>query len=402
MLFINILLDFFLVLFSFFIPKNKKTILYGAGDGKDFKGNPKYLYLYNLKNNPKLFSFWITAYKPLYHQMLKQKQPCFYLYSLKGFWAILRAQFLVIEIMPKDTLYAGFFALGRFKYIQTFHGMPLKKIGNDANTEKKGIANICKSKVPFINQFLIKIRNFFKKYFLYRQYYFITSLGKECSLRYQSAFGSQKIVETGFPRNDAFFWPQSNNQAFLTLKKQYSFNKIIAFVPTFRDMGSLTPFSEEGFVFLDHFLKDKNWLLCVKKHPYDKSLVIPQHTKRIIDVSELFPDVIELLVCSNMLITDYSSVFFDYCLTKQPIIFYSYDLESYLQSCRGMYYDYKKDLPGPFAFNEQELLALLKDYKSWFYEKNYQQKYHDFIKRFHSFTDGKSSKRLMDILFSNL
>ncbi|MEM1971526.1 MAG: CDP-glycerol glycerophosphotransferase family protein, partial [Candidatus Anstonellales archaeon] len=70
----------------------------------------------------------------------------------------------------------------------------------------------------------------------------------------------------------------------------------------------------------------------------------------------------------------------------------------YTDRCRGLYYDYFEDLPGPFAMTEQELLTLLKNIYILFEDNNYQRKYREFKERFHYYQDGNSCKRLFDTL----
>src|SRR5690606_3485094 len=107
----------------------------------------------------------------------------------------------------------------------------------------------------------------------------------------------------------------------------------------------------------NEYLHKNNILLVIKRHPFDKTHF--QSLSNIKDYSDNIVDVQELLVCTDILITDYSSVFFDFSLTNRPIIFYAYDYNEYLENCRGMYFDYYKEMLGPFARNESELLHLI-------------------------------------------
>ncbi|MGL5126224.1 MAG: CDP-glycerol glycerophosphotransferase family protein, partial [Fusobacteriaceae bacterium] len=83
-----------------------------------------------------------------------------------------------------------------------------------------------------------------------------------------------------------------------------------------------------------------------------------ENDSMFIDVSK-YDDIQELYMASDILITDYSSVFFDYALLKKPIIFYPYDYEHYKNKERGFYFEYDKIVPGPIAHNQKELLKLL-------------------------------------------
>ncbi|MDA3901174.1 MAG: CDP-glycerol glycerophosphotransferase family protein [Spirochaetes bacterium] len=394
---INILLDSLLFYFSYLIPKNNKLYVFGAGDGHDFKGNTKYVFLYCVNNLPSVRSVWIVGNKKLQADLAKRGDPVINKYSLRGFFTILRAKYLFIEIMPRDIIYAGVHALGRFSYVQTFHGMPLKKIGNDANDEKKGIAAYT-SGSSILSSIVVCLRNLFKKHFLYNRYQIITSSGPECTKCYKTAFGCDKIIETGFARNDIFF----NNNIPISVKIKdivsIKHKNVISYIPTFRDISSNYPFSIQDSIRLENVLEKSDAILCIKKHPYDSSLSVPVNSKRIIDVSSLFPDVMELLVQTDVLITDYSSVLFDFSLLQRPIIFYCFDYPDYVDFCRGMYYDFYKELPGPFADDPEKLFSLIENLDSWFSKKSYQKKYQDFNNRFNRYKDGNSSKRLIEYL----
>jgi CDP-glycerol glycerophosphotransferase len=119
----------------------------------------------------------------------------------------------------------------------------------------------------------------------------------------------------------------------------------------------------------------------------------------VIDISKKDIDVQEILIHTDVLITDYSSVFFDFMSTKKPVIFYTYDYQDYLSKCRGMYYDFKQELQGPFADDEESLIDYIKSYEKWSINPDYIKKYNLVLDKFNSFQDANSSKRLIDFLY---
>ena len=92
-------LDLILSVLSYIVPKNKKMIILGSRYGKDFTGNPKYFFLYLLikKNNYYKEIFWMTKNKKILVELEEKQLPVLYIYSWKGFKAILRSQHLVIS-----------------------------------------------------------------------------------------------------------------------------------------------------------------------------------------------------------------------------------------------------------------------------------------------------------------
>lgn len=115
-------------------------------------------------------------------------------------------------------------------------------------------------------------------------------------------------------------------------------------------------------------------------------------------MSNIFYRQFLCLIKRNLLIKSFFSfckgILFDFCLTDKPIIYYPYDYEEYLKKCRGIYYDYYKELTGPFAHNEDELLNLIKNCEKWPKKKNYKDKYKKSKNKFNKYQDRNSCKRV--------
>ena len=99
-----------------------------------------------------------------------------------------------------------------------------------------------------------------------------------------------------------------------------------------------------------------------------------------------------LLMSTDILISDYSSIIFEYCVFGRPMIFYAYDLEEFSDHGRGFYKDYESYVPGPVVKTTEELLDVIKK-DSWDFE--YQKQ---FIKEAYAYMDGKSTKRVVDFV----
>ena len=98
------------------------------------------------------------------------------------------------------------------------------------------------------------------------------------------------------------------------------------------------------------------------------------------------------MLISDMMITDYSSIMIEYCILNKPIIFFTYDLDSYLASERGFYYDFKKTVPGPIVYDCDELIEVIKngDFDA--------TRISGFVKTQFDAMDGKSSERIVDFI----
>ena len=107
-----------------------------------------------------------------------------------------------------------------------------------------------------------------------------------------------------------------------------------------------------------------------------------------------YDDIAELYLISDILITDYSSVFFDFANLKRPILFYPYDLEEYNRIDRGFYIDIYNDLPGPLLFTTEEIIDSVKNIDK--VKEEYCEIYEGFYEEFCNFEDGTASKRIVE------
>lgn len=377
-----------LVVLSHFIPKNRNLILFTSHHGELFKGNPKYLFLFLSKNKiSEIKYFWITTNKKIYSDLKKQNYPVIFTLSWKGVIYALRAFYYVIDLDTSGCTSGSFFAsLGNFNIIQTWHGIALKKIGRDASNKEKGFLN------KISTYFFLRL---FKKAKL-------VLTGSEIEeINMKKSFDVENTKTLGFPRNDVFFDKDMLFHDYIKILHLSKYEKIILYAPTWRYKYEKKPFSEEFLMTLDNYLTETNQLMLVKAHPYDRSTKLTVNSRNILNISKNMEDIQEILVCTDLLITDYSSVFFDFVLTNRPVIFYPYDYDNYLDE-RDMYYDYYSEIIGPFAKNENELFGLIKNIGSWFNNKDYQEKYQLFKNSFHKYQDGKSSERVMTYLMKEM
>lgn len=276
-------------------------------------------------------------------------------------------------------------------YLQTWHGTPLKRLAHDIEAAED--ITFYRSAVSFAQMtqsYDIDVA----------RYNYMISPNRFCTEVFQSAFRIQRerLIETGYPRND--FICNTTKEEIVRLKEKYQLpkdKKVVLYAPTWRDNSYVA--SGYTFELKADFHKWKEILgeeyIVVFKPHY---LIINTYEKDSSLQGFLYSipaeaDIRELYVISDMLITDYSSVFFDYAILKRPIYFYMYDIEEYANDLRGFYLDIHKDLPGDIYTNEDELLATVK--QDAYDETAYQA----FYERFCSCEDGKAAKRVIDIVF---
>lgn len=237
------------------------------------------------------------------------------------------------------------------KMLQLWHGVPLKKIG---------FPEIASG----VNM------NPQKAWHLARQYSGYAAAPSTSpwmtSELFSHVFKADDFPTLGFPRNDIMLRPPSRHDMLTVDTEVYgqltrhkkSGGKIIIYMPTFRDNGDyFAGVKELDLRMLDVFCARHNIIFVAKFHPFVPS-----------DISGALPNVIlygrnndiyPLLGMADALITDYSSIYFDFLLVDKPLIFYPYDKEEYLSRDREMFFDYDDITPGIHAYNQEELLAAI-------------------------------------------
>ena len=207
---------------------------------------------------------------------------------------------------------------------------------------------------------------------------------------YAKAFGVQEnqVYCTGMPRVDSLLNPDAKDiQAFYEKYPQCKNKKCILYAPTFRgniiDGLKIDPLNLE---MIENQLSDE-WIILYKLHPLLQN--VDYKAKRAVNVNQ--EDLYTLMHISHCMISDYSSIIFDYSLLRKPMISYVPDLESYKETI-GLNIDYN-EFPGDICRNEQEVLSAIQRLDEYDYESllKFQQKYI-------VYTDGKNTERVVQLI----
>lgn len=278
-------------------------------------------------------------------------------------------------------------------YIQTWHGTPLKKLGLDIENVSMPGTTTTKYHANFVREA--------------NRWDALVSPNDYSTQIFRSAFGfNNQILKVGYPRNDELI--NSSADDIVALKEQMGIpldKKVVLYAPTYRD----NQFAEKGkYTFelpfsLDDFKQqygDDAVLVLRMHYLISNSLDISGYEDFVYDMSN-HPSISDLYLISDMLITDYSSVFFDYAYLKRPILFYPYDYHVYKDELRGFYLDYEKDLPGEIAHNETELLTMIGE-KLQTPDMSANQKFMDFYHRFCAIDDGLSSLKVVNYVVQQI
>ena len=215
---------------------------------------------------------------------------------------------------------------------------------------------------------------------------------------YSEAFqiSKDKIKALGLPRADYYFENHNIDELKAGFYEKYGISgdkKIILYAPTFRDEERYN----NVFDYLD--LADFNeslgdeYVLALRLHPRIKDFYKGSIDAEgeYVDCSD-YPFEQELLLISDVLITDYSSIMIEFAMLNKPVVFFTYDFDSYLTKERGFYFDFKSTVPGPVVYDSNQLIDVIKNND---FEKS---KLSKFVKTQFDEIDGKSSKRVVDYL----
>lgn len=369
---------------------NDKLCVFEAFNGRKYCDSPKAIYL-EMLNNKKYSDYkfvWAFTNPDDFKFLEKNKNTKVVKYnseeymktyaSAKYFFTPSR---LPDYIIPKENQV----------YVQFWHGTPLKRLGFDILVKGKNALNTTKE--------------WSRKYeYDASRYTYMVSPSKFTTEKYISAFNLKKlnkdkcILETGYPRNDALF--KFDDKYVEKLKKELKLpkdKKIILYAPTWRDdqYKPGTGYTYSLGLDFDNFKEkfgDEYIILFRTHYLVASSIDLSKYEGFIFDVSN-YSDINDLYILSDMIITDYSSVFFDYANLKRPMLFYMYDLSDYKNNMRDFYFDLDL-LPGPIVEKEEDLYKEIKNINK--YWDKYKNKYEKFNEKFNYLDDENSSKRVLE------
>ncbi len=366
-----------------------KLILFEAYNGRSYACSPKAIYEY-MVNNKKYNDYkFVWAFKESEKYSLGKNTKIVKTNSKEYFKYLSSSKYWIVNSLVDV-------AIKKKKnqiYLQCWHGTPLKKLRYDI--EVKG------SVLNTINE--IRKKNDLDAV----KFDYFISPSKFCTEKFTSAFNLKKlgkeniIIEKGYPRNDYLFnYKKEDVEKIKKTLKLPKNKKIILYAPTFRDNQHT---SGLGYTYnlgidFDKLKKElkKDYIILFRTHYFiSNSFDFSKYKDFIYDVSD-YDDINELYIISDILLTDYSSVFFDFANLKRPMLFYMYDLDDYKNNLRDFYFDLDI-LPGPIVKTENDLINEIKNIDD--YNKIYSDKYKKFNQKFNYLDDGNAAKRVVDVIF---
>jgi len=375
-------------LLSFIIPRDKSLWVFGAWFGQKYCDNSKYLFEYIKKNAPQIKAVWISKNREVINFLNTKGIKSYHANSIFGIYYTTRAKVCVISSSISDVTE---YACGRIKIINLWHGTPLKKIMHDDEiTFKKNMKSsfFFRTLFPYFNQ-------------SYRNAMLIAAsenVAKTMTTAFKTSPANVKI--TGYPRNDAFFNSSVNSTSFFQKLYEYKKNNLTIgiYMPTHRKGGNFDIFTlfEENIKELNENLKNLKSILIIKFHYCHmqnlKNKNLSYSNIIFLKDKDINQDIYSILGITDFLITDYSSIYFDYLLLDKPIFFAPFDKSDYLKNDRAFYYNYDEITPGQKCNDWKDILNCIKNLD--YYSNHYRNQRNEIRNKFNKFLDGNNCKRV--------
>lgn len=211
------------------------------------------------------------------------------------------------------------------------------------------------------------------------------------------------MLKTGYPRND-YLINNNNINHIMKIKERLCIpfhKKVILYAPTWRD----NQFYEKGrykfdinlnFDKLQSALGDEYIILLRMHYLVKENFDLSLYKRFIYDFSN-HDDIRELYIITDLLITDYSSVMFDYLCLNRPIVFYTFDIDIYRDKLRGFYFDFEADAPGPLVKTTEQLTDAIKQIEISSFKPS--DPYKRFHEKFCSLEKGDSTEKVVNNVF---
>jgi len=311
------------------LPRDERLWLFGAWNGRKYLDNPKYIYEFVNANFPDVRAVWICKERELHRTLTAAGRPAAYAWSLRGLWYQVRASVVVFTHAASWEFVACL--LGhRARRIQCWHGIPIKKIGYD--DQRHGDAR----RLARITTLLFWYEN--------DRCDLVLAASETEARKLAGAFNvrAADVLITGYPRNDAIVRSASRGDPGQR-------PLAVIYMPTYRgEVGSeFRLFTESGFDFqtVNRICTELNIEFYIKLHPVQvfspSDWAAIEASPRLHAVGNM-GDIYEKIGEFDVLITDFSGIFFDFLITGRPIVMAPIAFESYLANERELYYSYEE------------------------------------------------------------
>lgn len=369
-----------------YFPRNKKLIIFESFNGRQYSDNPRAIYEYMKEHNTDYRMVWSIDKNHL-KQFDEKDIEYAKRFSFKWLWCMATAKYWVTN----SRFPLWFRKSKNTVYLQTWHGTPLKKLGVDIRDVHMPDTTTDSYKENFLKES--------------NKWDYLISPNEYSTNIFRRAFGYDgKMLETGYPRND-FLINSNNEKTKLKIKEKLGIEKgkkVILYAPTWRDNEYYDKGKYKFDIKMDLEKMKKSmgneYVVLLRLHYLvSENIELSQFSGFAYDCSK-YEDIRDLYIIADTLITDYSSVFFDFGLLNKPMLFYVYDIESYRDQLRGFYYDFEHKAPGKLLKTTDELILEIQDIEENGYQET--ENLREFTNTFSLWENGRATENIVNEVFN--
>ncbi|WP_425839858.1 bifunctional glycosyltransferase/CDP-glycerol:glycerophosphate glycerophosphotransferase [Streptomyces fractus] len=356
----------------------REAVLFDSFRGTQLSGSPRAVYDELVDRGTDLELLWVVRDDQI---QVPANARAVRMWSPEWYEALARSRYLVFN----NHLPNWFRRRDEQVVVQTWHGTPLKKIGHDIDSPQFADRDYLERLPTEVGQWSM-----------------LVSPNRFSTPIMRRAFGFDgEILETGYPRNDIHYAPDRAERA-AQVRRRLGLpdgKRVVLYAPTWRDhlfYGA----GRYKFDFRIDLAEARRQLgddhiLLVRRHPNVVDPVPGAGDGFVWDVTA-YSDMADLMLITDVMVTDYSSLMFDFANTGRPMLFFTYDLDHYRDTLRGFYFDFEADAPGPLLSTSQELIESIRDVDRS--QEQYAFRYRRFQRDFCDLDDGNAAGRVVDRL----
>lgn len=385
-------LQFALYAISGLIPRRDDLWVFGSWGGHRFADNAAAFFLFcNEQLDSNIETVWISRSRDIVRTLRDQGLTAHWIWSLRGVAATTRAGVHLFDCFSKDI---NHWLSNGAKLVNLWSGVPLKTFERDIDNPDNRYHQLFHGSWPVRTVLGIAMPWHLKRPDL------IIATSEETAEITKRAFDlpASAVAVTGFPRNDAVV--DARDAASVSLPAAFSRavdsgRPVFLYLPTFRDSGR--PFIDVDWDQVAALMERLDAWFFLKLHPVDAG-EFELNSERVAQLPRDV-DVYELLPHTSALISDYSSIIFDYMLLDRPIIYYVPDLDEFVTSSRSLNFDPEEIAVGPVCRTPEELLEAVQQVATGATDSGISgDARRRVVRRLHTYADADSSRRVLEAM----
>lgn len=363
------LLSLLMYLFASLVPKKKNLWVFTSFKQVGYLDNSKYYFEYVTENNPEIDAVWLTKDKSVYKKLIKEGKKVYLSTSINGIWNMMRATIAVTDHF-RMTDYPSRLGYNYFtKIVQLWHGVGLKSMGNGKevkNTDVPGVKYsndiLFDDKDSLLVKFIKKIKYFRHAFYreLFEEYFLFVCPGQERIDMIGKMWNipAENYFMAGHPRNLPLYLTKRSEE------------NLILYAPTYRMKYSLEleniEYLLESLDYIQKKMEEFNSKFVIRMHPHTWRNYRVKIISKIANLDRIEldneKDVYPSLGKYSVVISDYSSIAFDFAMLDRPVVYMCHDYDKFIEEDAGFNLDYFESTPGPKTYTWEDTIFEVEKY----------------------------------------